>query len=159
MNVYSSTDIEGTAGIVDGQQVSGLGALHSSEPMSPLFRKSAEKREQAAAAQAEIDRIKRLSTVELGEILLPALGVDGFSGGHSVRLQQLCDYLLRDHLPPRNTQALQLMARVRAALERLGRADLVTPTYLQRQPVYQITPEGQSALADGATSRLLGRSE
>ena len=118
--------------------------------MSPLFRKSAEKRERAAAAQAEIDRLKGLRAAELGEMLLPALGPDGISGGHSVRLQQLCDYLLRDYLPERNTQALQLMSRVRTALDRLERADLVTPTYLQRQPVYQITPEGRSALAGGA---------
>ena len=127
--------------------------------MSPLFRKSAEKRERAAAAQAEIDRIKELSAVELSELLLPALGPDGIGAGHSVRMQQLCDYLLRDCMSPRSTQALQLMSSVRRALDRLERAELVTPTYVQRQPVYQITPEGKTVLAEGTISQRLKRGD
>lgn len=127
--------------------------------MSPLFRKSAEKRERAAAAQVEIDRLKELSVTELGEKLLPALGPDGPSGGHSIRVQQLCDYLLRDLLPARQTQALQLTSRVLAAMDKLERADLVSPIYLQRSPVYRITPEGKAALAEGAISKQLNRSE
>jgi hypothetical protein len=127
--------------------------------MSPLFRKSAEKRERAAAAQVEIDRLKALSVTELGEMLLPALGPDGPSGGHSIRVQQLCDYLIRDFLPARQMQALQLTSRVIAAMDKLERADLVTPTYLQRSPVYRITPEGKAALAGGAISKQLNPSE
>ncbi|MGO9822703.1 MAG: hypothetical protein ACLPTJ_18905 [Solirubrobacteraceae bacterium] len=127
--------------------------------MSPLFRKSAEKRERAAAAQVEIDRLKELSVTELGEKLLPALGPDGPSGGNSIRVQQLCDYLLRDLLPARQTQALQLTSRVLAAMDKLERADLVSPIYLQRSPVYRITPDGKAALAEGAISEQLNRSE
>jgi len=127
--------------------------------MSPLFRKSADKRERTAAAQVEIDRLKKLSSTELAALLLPALGADGFGGGHSVRVQQLCDYLLRDFLPPRHTQALQLMSRVLRALDRLEQADLVSSTSVTRMPVYRITPEGESALADGAISQHLSRSE
>ncbi len=127
--------------------------------MSPLFRKSADKRERTAAAQAEIDRLKKLSSTELAALLLPALGADGLGGGHSVRVQQLCDYLLRDFLPPRQTQALQLLSRIMAVLDRLQQADLVTSISVTRMPVYRITPEGESALADGAISQHLSRSE
>jgi hypothetical protein len=129
------------------------------QPMPQLFRKSANKRERTAAAQAEIDRLKALSSTDLAALLLPALGSEGLAGGHSVRVQQLCDYLLRDFLPARQTQALQLMSRAMTALDRLERDDLVTSISLQRQPRYRITPEGEAALADGPVSRHLNRSE
>jgi hypothetical protein len=117
--------------------------------MSPLFRKSAEKRAHEAAAQAEIDRLRAVDVADLAAALLPALGRDGVSGGHSVRVQQLCDYLLRDTMRPGQLKALQLMSRVSRALDMLEEAGLVSPTWLQRSPVWSITPRGESTLAEG----------
>jgi hypothetical protein len=125
--------------------------------VSPLFRKSDEKRAQGAAAQQEIARLKALDVSDLAADLLPALGRDGISGGHSVRVQQLCDYLLRDTLRPGQLMALQLMGRVSSALNMLERAGLVSPTWLQRSPVWTITPRGESTLADGSVRDRLER--
>jgi len=123
--------------------------------MSPLFRKSAEKRAQEAAAQAEIDRVKTLDVADLAAQLLPALGRDGPGAGHSMRVQQLCEYMLRDALPSGNLKALQLMSRVSRALDMLNEAGLVEATWLQRSPVWTITPRGESALAAGTVRERL----
>src|ERR1035441_8738194 len=63
--------------------------------MSPLFRKSEKKIAEEAAAQAEIERLKTLSVEDLAVALLPGLGAVGANQGHSVRVQQLCNYLVR----------------------------------------------------------------
>ncbi|MFZ0088789.1 MAG: hypothetical protein WAL63_04735 [Solirubrobacteraceae bacterium] len=123
--------------------------------MSPLFRKSADKRAQKAAAQTEIDRLKALDVADLAAELLPALGRDGVGGGHSVRPQQLCDYLLRDALRPRQLKALELMAPVSRALDLLENAGLASPIWHQRTPVWRITPRGESTLAEGTIRQQL----
>ena len=123
--------------------------------MAALFRKSDEKRAQEAAAQEEIVRLRALSIADLATLLLPALGPDGPTGGHSVRVQQLCQYLLRDFPGAGQLQTLQLMSRVSDALRALESAELVAPISYQRMPVWRITPRGESTLADGTTRERL----
>ncbi len=124
--------------------------------MSPLFRKSAEKQAQAAAAQEEIDRLKALPIPDLAVQLLPALGSDGPGAGRSMRVQELCEYLLRDVLRPRQLQALQLMARTNDGLYKLEESGLVSSTSVQRSPVWRITTDGEAALAAGTVREQLG---
>ena len=95
--------------------------------MVRLFRKSEERIAQEAAAQAEIDRLKTLSVQELAVMLLPALGPPETAPGHNLRPQQLCEYLLRDCPGHGQSKPLQLMYRVRRALDRLYDAGLVDP--------------------------------
>jgi hypothetical protein len=124
--------------------------------MSPLFRKSPEKRARQAAAQTEIDRVKTLDVADLAAQLLPAMGRDGPGAGHTMRQQQLCEYMLRDVLPSGNLKALEVMSRVTRALDMLEGAGLVEPTWLQRSPVWRITPLGESTLAEGTVRARLG---
>jgi hypothetical protein len=126
--------------------------------MSPLFRKSPEKRAAQAAAQAEITRLKALGPDALAVLVAPALGTDGVAKGQSVRVQQLVDDLMRDFPGAGMMINLQLMAAVNAALERLHDAALVERISLQRSPVYRITALGSQALAAGdIEQRLRGR--
>ncbi|HEY6525278.1 MAG TPA: hypothetical protein VIY10_15960, partial [Solirubrobacteraceae bacterium] len=123
-----------------------------------LFRKSEERIAQEAGAQAEIDRLKTLTVEELAVVLLPGLGPEQVPLGHNLRPQQLCEYLLRDFPDIGQTMPLQLMARVRRALDRLEAVGMVSSmSVLQRSPMWQITSLGISVLADGtATQRLVG---
>jgi hypothetical protein len=123
-----------------------------------LFRKSEEKLAQEAKIQAEIDRLKTLSVEELAVILLPGLGPEVVAPGRHLRQQQLCEYLLRDCEGLGQTKPLQLMARVRRALDRLENAGLVSPFALGRSPLWQITELGTSVLAEGTIADHLRRS-
>ncbi len=120
-----------------------------------LFRKSEEKVARQAAAEAEIKRLKSLSTPELAVILLPRLGPEALESGHSLRVQQLCEYLLRDFPGIGQTLPLQLMSVVRRALERLEEADLVSSFAISRSPVWSITDLGVSVLAEGTAAQRL----
>jgi hypothetical protein len=123
--------------------------------MSPLFRKSEKKVAAKAAMQAEIERLKTLSVEDLAVALLPRLGPDDANQRTSLRVQQLCDYLVRDFPGAGQLQPLQLMASVNKALDRLERAELVYPISLQRSPVWRITPLGATALAEGTIEQQL----
>ncbi len=123
--------------------------------MVRLFRKSEERIAQEAAAQAEIAHLKTLSVEELAVILLPRLGPEQTPPGHSLRQQQLCEYLLRDFPGIGQTTPLQLMARVRRTLDRLEDAGLVSSVSLQRLPVWRITSRGTSMLAEGTVEAHL----
>jgi hypothetical protein len=121
-----------------------------------LFRKSEAKVALAAAAQAEIERLKVLSPEELAVLVLPGLGPDGVAPGRNLRLQQLCEYLLRDFPGIGQARPLQLMARVRRALERLEEADLVSSRSIaERSPLWLITDRGVSVLAEGTAAQHL----
>jgi hypothetical protein len=125
--------------------------------MSPLFRRSPEKAERKAAAKREIERLRALSVDDLAVNLLPGLGPDGPTHGQSVTRQQLCRYLLPDHPGAGQMDTLDLMAAVRRALDRLHGAGLVDTISVQREPYWQITPLGETTLADGtARQRLTG---
>jgi hypothetical protein len=121
----------------------------------PLFRKSEEKLARQAAVQAEIDRLKTLSVEELAVILLPGLGSDTVAPGRNLRPQELCEYLLRDLPGAGQTKPLQLMARVRRALEKLEDAELVSSFAIQRSPLWQITSLGEAVLAQGTAAQHL----
>ncbi|MGA9858944.1 MAG: hypothetical protein WBQ18_13860 [Solirubrobacteraceae bacterium] len=121
-----------------------------------LRRKSEEKLAQEAAVQAEIDRLKALSTEELAVILLPALGPDGPAPGQRLRPQQLCEYLLREFPGGGQTRPLQLLPPVRRATTKLEDAGLVSAIYLQRSPVWGITSLGARVLADATVEQRLG---
>jgi hypothetical protein len=126
--------------------------------VSPLFRRSEEKAAKKAAAKEEIERLRALHVDDLAVKVLPALGPDGPTHGTSIREQQLCEYLLADYARPGLVITLSLLAPVRRALERLRAAALVSPISIARSPLWRITPEGQSALADGTVrERLQGR--
>ena len=124
-----------------------------------LFRRSEEKIALRAAAQAEIDRLKRLSTAELAVLVLPGLGPEHASPGRNLRGQELCEYLLRDFPGIGQTMPLQLMAPVRRALERLEEAELVSSTsVLVRAGLWSITERGASVLAEGTAEHQLAAS-
>ena len=127
--------------------------------MSPMFRKSAEKVAEEAAAQAEIERLKALSVNDLAVELMAGLGRNGANNGHSVRVQQLCAYLVRDFPGAEQLQTLELMSAVRDGLQRLERAELVYPISVQRSPVWRLTRLGEATLADGTIQAHIGEAE
>lgn len=124
-------------------------------PMSPLFRKSEKKVAEEAAAQVEIKRLKALSAEDLAMLVLPGLGPNGVKPGSSVRVQLLCNDLLRGFPGAGNQQAMQLFGCVTKALESLERADLVSSISYSRLPVWRITHLGEAALADGTIDQHL----
>jgi hypothetical protein len=123
--------------------------------MVRLFRKSEEKIAREAAAQAEIDRLKKLSVEALALVVLTGLGPERVGPGRHLRPQQLCEYLLRDFPGIGQTKPLELMARVRRALETLETAGLVSSMSYARSPIWLITSLGTSVLADGTAERHL----
>jgi hypothetical protein len=123
--------------------------------VSPLFRRNEEKVARKAAARQEIDRLRALSVDDLAVLLLPGLGPDGPKHGASVTRQQLCGYLLHDYPDPGQRDMLDLLAPVRRALERLEGIGIVSPISVQREPVWQLTPLGESVLADGTLPQRL----
>lgn len=120
-----------------------------------LFRKNEERVALEAAAEAEIKRLKSLNTSELAVLLLPRLGPEALESGHSLRVQQLCEYLLRDFPGIGQTLPLQLMGVVRRALERLQEAKLVSSFAMVRSPVWSITDLGVSVLEEGTAAQRL----
>src|SRR5690242_1931204 len=125
--------------------------------MSPLFRRSEEKAARKAAARVEIDRLRKVPVDDLAADVLPALGPDGPTHGTSIRVQQLCEYLLRDFPGAGRMDTLDLLAPVNKALDRLDDVGLVAPISVQRTPVWRITPLGESAIAEGdVRDRLRG---
>jgi len=126
--------------------------------MSPLFRRNEEKAARKAAANQEIERLRAVGVDDLAVDLLSALGPDGPTHGTSIRVQQLCEYLLRDHPGAGQMNTLNLSAPVNRALDRLEGAGLVSPISVTRTPVWRITPLGESILAEGdVRERLRGR--
>jgi hypothetical protein len=123
--------------------------------MVRLFRKSETKVAEAAAVQAEIGRLRSLSIEDLAVLVLPGLGPDVAGPGHNVRAQYLCNYLLRDFPGAGQTKPLQLMARVRRALDMLEEAGLVSSMAYDRSPVWLITSLGESALTAGTTEQYV----
>ena len=125
--------------------------------VSPLFRRSEEKAALKAAAKVEIERLRSVSVDDLAVDLFPGLGPDGPTHGTSVRVQQLCGYLLRDYPGAGQMDTLDLLAPVRRALQLLDGAGLVSPISVQREPSWRITPLGEMTLAEGTVrERLTG---
>jgi hypothetical protein len=120
-----------------------------------LFGKSEEKIAREAPAQAEIKRLRALTTEELAVLVLAGLGPDVTPPGHHVRPQQLCEYLLRDFPGVGQMIPLQLMAAVRRGLDKLEDAGLVSSIQFGRSPLWRITDLGTNALAEGTTERRL----
>jgi hypothetical protein len=126
--------------------------------MSPLFRRNEEKAARKAAARVEIERLRKVPVDDLAVDLLPALGPDGPTHGTSIRVQQLCEYLLRDFPDAGRMDTLDLTAPVNRALDMLENIGLVSPISVQRTPVWRITPLGERVLAEGdVRDRLRGR--
>jgi len=125
--------------------------------MSPLFRRNEEKEARKAAAKVEIERLRALPVDELAPDVLLGLGPDGPAHGTSTRVQQLCQYLLRDYPGAGNMDTLNLTAAVNEALDMLDDAGLVSPISVQRTPVWKITRLGLSTLAEGDVRERLRR--
>jgi hypothetical protein len=125
--------------------------------MSPLFHKSEKKVAQNAAVQAEIERLRALSAEDLALVLLPGMQPDG--PRTSLRVQQLCSYLLRDFPGAGQQKPLVLMSPVNEALGKLHKAELVSSLYLQRAPVWRITHLGETSLAAGTVEEQLRKAE
>jgi hypothetical protein len=126
--------------------------------MSPLFRRNEEKAARKAAARVEIERLRKVPVDDLAADLLPGLGPDGPTHGTSIRVQQLCEYLLRDYPGAGQMDTLNLSAPVNRALDMLDDIGLVSPISVQRTPVWRITPLGERSLTDGdVRDRLLRR--
>jgi hypothetical protein len=123
--------------------------------VSPLFRRNEEKAARKAAAKAEIERLRALSVVDLAVAVFPGLGPDGPTRGASVRVQQLCEYLLADHPGAGTMATLDLLPPVRRAIELLHDAGLISPISVQREPWWRITPLGEMVLAEGTVRQRL----
>jgi hypothetical protein len=123
--------------------------------VSPLFRRSEEKVARKAAAKQEIERLRALSVFDLATLVLPGLGPDGPTRGASAFPQQLSDWLLKDYPGAGFQDTLDLIAAVNKALDLLKDAHLVGTISLQRTPRWQITPLGESALAEGNVRKRL----
>jgi hypothetical protein len=124
--------------------------------MSPLFRRNEEKAARKAAAREEIDRLRALNVADLAVAVFPGLGPDGPTHGTSVRVQQLCEFLLADYPGAGHMDTLDLLAPVRRAIDLLHGGGLVSPISVQREPVWRITPLGEIALAEGSVRQRLG---
>ena len=125
--------------------------------MSPLFRKSPEKQAHQAAAKAEIDRLRALSTIDLAVDLLPGLGPDGPSGGNIIPAHDLATkYLLREYPGAGRVQRLDLVGPTNRALNKLEDEGLVRSISYQRTPMWRITDEGKAVLAAGTARERLG---
>ncbi len=120
-----------------------------------LFQKSPEKAAEKAAAKAEIERLKKLRVDDMAMLLMPMLGPDGLSKGYTVRVQQLCEELLRDFPAGKGMIALELSGRVITALQRLQHVDLVEPISIMRSPPWRITEIGREALEDGTVEKFV----
>ena len=116
--------------------------------MSPLFGKSELKLAQEAAAQAEIERLKRVSINDLAVLLLPGFGPEGANKGRSLRVQQLCTWLVRDFPTAGKFNPLQLLGPVREGLQKLEHAELVYSTPRENVSIWRITRLGETALAE-----------
>jgi hypothetical protein len=123
--------------------------------VSPLFRRSEEKAARKAAAKEEIARLRALNVDELAVQVLSGLGPDGPTRGTSTRVQQLCQFLLRDHPGAGQLDTLDLRPAVHRALDMLEHAGLVSPISVQREPVWRITPLGERVLAEGTVRQRL----
>jgi hypothetical protein len=121
--------------------------------MSPLFHRSDKKVADKAALQAEIERLRGLSAEDLALLLLPGMQPDG--PRTSLRVQQLCSYLVRDFPGAGQQKPLVLMSYVNEALSKLEQAGLVSSLYLQRAPVWRITHLGETSLAAGTVQEQL----
>jgi hypothetical protein len=117
--------------------------------MSPLFRRNEEKAARKAAANVEIERLRALPVDDLAADLMVGLGPEGPTHGTSIRVQQLCEYLLRDYPGAGQMNTLNLSAPVNKALDMLHDVGLVAPISVTRSPVWRITPLGEIALAEG----------
>jgi hypothetical protein len=123
--------------------------------MSRLFRRRVDEVAQAAA-QAEIERLKALSVNDLAVELMAGLGRNGVNNGYSVRVQQLCTYLVRDFPGAGQLQTLELMSAVHEGLLRLAQAELVYEISHQRSSVWRITRLGEATVADGTIHEHIG---
>lgn len=122
-----------------------------------MFRRNEEKAARKAAAKEEIARLRAVPVDDLAVDVLPALGPDGPTRGTSIRVQQLCQYLLRDYPGAGQMDTLNLTAPVNRALDMLDDAGLVSPISVQRTPVWRITPLGERILAEGTVRERLLR--
>jgi len=122
-----------------------------------VFRRNEEKAARKAAAKEEIARLRAVPVDDLAVDVLPALGPDGPTRGTSIRVQQLCEYLLRDYPGAGQMDTLNLTAPVNRALDMLDDAGLVSPISVQRTPVWRITPLGERILAEGTVRERLLR--
>jgi len=122
-----------------------------------VFRRNEEKAARKAAAKEEIARLRAVPVDDLAVDVLPALGPDGPTRGTSIRVQQLCQYLLRDYPGAGQMDTLNLTAPVNRALDMLDDAGLVSPISVQRTPVWRITPLGERILAEGTVRERLLR--
>ena len=125
--------------------------------MSPLFRRNEEKAARKAAARVEIDRLRGVPVADLAAQLLAGLGPEGPTHGTSIRVQQLCEYLLREYPGAGQMDVLNLSAPVTRALDMLDDAGLVSPISVTRSPVWRITPLGESTLTEGNVRERLRR--
>jgi hypothetical protein len=123
--------------------------------VSPLFRRSEEKAARKAAAKEEIARLRALRVDDLAVMVLAGLGPDGPTKGTSTRVQQLCQFLLREYPGAGQLDTLDLRPTVNRALDMLHQAGLISPISVQREPVWRITPLGEITLAEGTVRQRL----
>src|SRR5947209_6891508 len=147
--------VDGNTGAASGISYAHSSRIASEPEVSPLFRRSEEKAARKAAAKREIERLRALRADELAVAVMPGLGPNGPTHGTSVRVQQLCGYLLADHPGAGQTDTLDLLAPVRRALDMLHGAGLVSTISVQRDPLWRITPLGEIALAEGTVRQRL----
>ncbi len=125
--------------------------------MKPLFRRNPERAGRKASAKREVERLRAESVDDLAVAVMPALGPDGPTKGTSIRVQQICEFLLADFPGAGQLNTIDLLATARKALDLLEGAGLVSTISVQRDPLWRITPLGEVALAEGTVRQRVTR--
>lgn len=123
-----------------------------------LFRKSPEKIQQEAAAQAELDRLTALTPPALAAEILPAIGSDDLKQHITgVRVQDICKALMGGIKVPLMVNTGLLLLPVKEGLQRLEHANLVMQMApgVDQSTKWRITSTGEQALADNNVAQLL----
>jgi hypothetical protein len=124
--------------------------------MSPLFGNKREQAAQAAAAQAEMDRLCALPAVELAAEILPGWEPDGARRvmNNPPNALLITDWLLESY--PRRPSLMPLVDPVREATAVLESASLLMRTPSNTNGAHtDLTPLGEQVLADGAVRQHL----
>jgi hypothetical protein len=124
--------------------------------VSPLFRKSEEKRAQEAAAEAECQRLKELPVADLAALILPAFAADQRSPANGwINAGQ---WVMADYAGGAAAKAVQqLRTPLTAAIEALEHAGLLERdrSNIGSTSRLKTTVLGERALADNSARSYL----
>ena len=125
-----------------------------------MFGNREEKAAQAAAAQAEADRLLALPVADLAAEIMPVFGPSGAStkGGQRIGSLQAANWIMHSY-PGRGKHLKELLDPVREGLQALEHAELVQRISLGQGSSHVVaTRLGKTALEEGTVREYLNRS-